>query len=112
MGKASDVMNGIISKKKAEMGITSNDDFKAKIGSDEECQKSILEEYMKELDVKRTEILEKYNIDKAVREHSLIDLQILQIAMMSYQNDPSFQQAMIEISTKQQEQLMEIGFSA
>lgn len=32
--------------------------------------------------------------------------------MMTYQNDPSFQQAMIEISSKQQEQLMEIGFAA
>jgi len=31
--------------------------------------------------------------------------------MMTYQNDPTFQQAMMDITSKQQKQLMEIGFS-
>lgn len=31
--------------------------------------------------------------------------------MMVYQNDPSFQQAMIEISTNQQKVFNEIGFT-
>ena len=59
-------MTSIISKKKGELNIADNDEFKTKISTDEELQKSILEDYMKELDTKRQEILEKNNIDKAV----------------------------------------------
>lgn len=65
MGEAGKVMGDIITKKKSELGL-SNEEFKSKIGSDEELQKTILEDYMKELDVKRQEILEKNKIDKAV----------------------------------------------
>lgn len=112
MGQAGEVMNAIVSKKKAELNIVDTEEFKNKISNDEEFQKSILEEYMKVLDDKRTEILERHNIDKAVGAGYGSEVQILQIAMMSYQNDPSFQQAMIEISTKQQQQLVDIGFAA
>ena len=66
MGEAGKVMTSIISKKKGELNIADNDEFKTKISTDEELQKSILEDYMKELDTKRQEILEKNNIDKAV----------------------------------------------
>ena len=48
------------------MGITDAEAFKKEIESNEEVQKSIMEEYMTKLDVKRTAILEKHNIDKAV----------------------------------------------
>lgn len=68
MGEAGQVMNSVISRKKAELGITSTEELKNKISNDEEFQKSILEDYMKDLDVKRTEILEKYKIDKAVSD--------------------------------------------
>lgn len=73
MGQAAEVMNAIVTKKKAEMNIVDNEEFKTKIGNDEEFQKMILEEYMKELDVKRTEILERHNIDKAVGDGNLIE---------------------------------------
>lgn len=66
MSEAGKVMTSIISKKKGELNIADNDEFKTKISTDEELQKSILEDYMKELDTKRQEILEKNNIDKAV----------------------------------------------
>ena len=66
MGEAGKVMTSIITKKKAELNITDNNEFKTKISTDEDLQKTILEDYMKELDVKRQEILEKNNIDKAV----------------------------------------------
>lgn len=66
MGEAGQVMSSVISRKKAELGIISNDDFKTKMSEDEELQKSIMEDYLKDLDVKRTEILDKYKIDKAV----------------------------------------------
>ena len=66
MGEAGKVMTSIISKKKGELNIADNDEFKTKISTDEDLQKTILEDYMKELDVKRQEILEKNNIDKAV----------------------------------------------
>ena len=70
MGQAGEVMNTIVSNKKAEMNIVYTEEFKNKISNDEEFQKSILEEYMKVLDEKRTEILERHNIDKAVGEES------------------------------------------
>lgn len=70
MGQAGEVMNTIVSNKKAEMNIVDTEEFKNKISNDEEFQKSILEEYMKVLDEKRTEILERHNIDKAVGEES------------------------------------------
>lgn len=66
MGEAGKVMTSIITKKKTELNITDNNEFKTKISTDEDLQKTILEDYMKELDVKRQEILEKNNIDKAV----------------------------------------------
>ena len=66
MSEAGKVMTSIISKKKGELNIADNDEFKTKISTDEELQKSILEDYMKELNTKRQEILEKNNIDKAV----------------------------------------------
>jgi hypothetical protein len=31
--------------------------------------------------------------------------------MMTYQNDPTFQQAMIEVSQNQQKQFQELGFA-
>ncbi|KAK8811027.1 hypothetical protein AV274_4411 [Blastocystis sp. ATCC 50177/Nand II] len=101
MGEAGNVLAEVIKAKKAELGITDPEEFKKKLENDEEVQKSVMEEYMEKLDGKRTAILEKHNIDKA----------ILQIAMMVYQNDPSFQQAMIEISTNQQKVFNEIGFT-
>ena len=68
MGEAGAVLADVIKAKKAEMGITDPAEFKKKIENDEELQKSVMEQYMEKLDVKRTAILEKYNIDKAVRD--------------------------------------------
>ena len=68
MGEAGAVLADVIKAKKAEMGITDAAEFKNKIENDEELQKSVMEQYMEKLDVKRTAILEKYNIDKAVRD--------------------------------------------
>lgn len=66
MGEAGAVLAEVIKAKKAELGITDAEEFKKKIESDEEVQKSVMEEYMEKLDGKRTAILEKHNIDKAV----------------------------------------------
>lgn len=68
MGEAGAVLADVIKAKMAEMGITDAAEFKSKIENDEEIQKSVMEQYMEKLDVKRAAILEKYNIDKAVRE--------------------------------------------
>ena len=62
MSEAGSVLADVIKAKKEEMGITDAEAFKKEIESNEEVQKSIMEE----LDVKRTAILEKHNIDKAV----------------------------------------------
>ena len=66
MSQAADIMNAVVAKKKIEFAIEDGEAFKAKVSEDEDFQRVILEEYMKELDVKRTEILEKNGIDKAV----------------------------------------------
>ena len=101
MNAASKILTEVIRAKKEELGITDSEEFKTRVEHDDELQKTIFEKYMSDLDVKRTEILEKYNMDKA----------ILQIAMMTYQNDPDFQQAMIEISQKQQQAFADMGFA-
>lgn len=67
MGEAGNVLAEVIKAKKAELGITDPEEFKKKLENDEEVQKSVMEEYMEKLDGKRTAILEKHNIDKAVR---------------------------------------------
>ena len=67
MGEAGNVLAEVIKAKKAELGITDPEEFKKKLKNDEEVQKSVMEEYMEKLDGKRTAILEKHNIDKAVR---------------------------------------------
>lgn len=66
MSEAGSVLSEVIKAKKEEMGITDAEAFKKEIESNEEVQKGIMEEYMTKLDVKRTAILEKHNIDKAV----------------------------------------------
>lgn len=101
MTKAGEVMAEVVKEMKEKSGIVDNEEFKKQVGENEEMQKTIFENYMTRLDAKRLEILDKFNIDKA----------ILQIAMMSYQNDPSFQQAMIEVSQNQQKQFQELGFA-
>ena len=83
MTKAGEVMAEVVKETKEKSGITDNEEFKKQVGENEELQKTIFESYMTRLDEKRLEILDRFHIDKA----------ILQIAMMSYQNDPSFQQA-------------------
>ncbi|KAK8799755.1 hypothetical protein WA538_000599 [Blastocystis sp. DL] len=101
MSKAAEVMADVVKTEKEKAGIEDMEEFKKQVGQNEEIQKAVFETYMTNLDVKRTEILEKYHIDKA----------ILQIAMMTYQNDPTFQQAMIEVSQNQQKQFQELGFA-
>lgn len=66
MTKAGEVMKEVVIAKKAQYGITDVEEFKKQIGEKEELQREVFETYMTTLDTKRMEILEKYNIDKAV----------------------------------------------
>lgn len=67
MSKAAEVMADVVKTEKEKAGIEDMEEFKKQVGQNEEIQKAVFETYMTNLDVKRTEILEKYHIDKAVR---------------------------------------------
>lgn len=68
MTKAGEVMAEVVKEMKEKSGIVDNEEFKKQVGENEEMQKTIFENYMTRLDAKRLEILDKFNIDKAVSD--------------------------------------------